>query len=321
MSVASPPSNPRSARGIVTRVLAVLAMAAVLVGGFVLISRNVNTGGLVAIGAGLLWFPAAGAGFLFLARGRSSEQKGVLATVALTGLALGAVLFATSRGNEVDEKIVTGAPAAAPAAPAAEGAEAQGGSAAAGGDSRADSGRSRARENSPRGRRARNARTRNGGSSAKGSGDPNGAPAGPNGEAATAGSGPGSGDRGSSAIEDRRTPAPIGNVRTLSGSFSGESGHRGSGKAAVVELPSGERKLTFSEFDVDPGAGGLRVYLTAGTPGSDADVTDFEEIGGLKGTKGDQQYDIPRSIDLKRYGTVVIWCVPFTTRIAQANLR
>jgi hypothetical protein len=295
-------------------------MAAVLVGGFVLISRNVNTGGLVAIGAGLLWFAVAGAGFLFLTRGRRSEQMGVLTTVAVTGLALGAVLFATSRGNEVDEKIVTGAPAAAPAAPEA-GAGADGDSATAGGDSRAEGRRPSAGKDRSQARRARNERTRNAGSTEAGVNGGSENAADPDAAAAATDGDSGSGGSGSNATEDRAPAAPTGNVQTLSGSFSGESGHRGSGKAAVVELPSGERKLTFSEFDVDPGAGGLRVYLTAGNPGSDADVSDFKELGGLKGTRGDQQYDIPRDTDLKKYGTVVIWCVPFTTRIAQAKLR
>ena len=116
-------------------------------------------------------------------------------------------------------------------------------------------------------------------------------------------------------------PAPRGNVQVLAGSFDGASGHSGQGKAAVVKLANGERKLTFSEFDVDPGAGGgLRVYLTAGRPSSDGDVSDFIDLAPLTGTKGNQQYDIPRDVNLRRYGTVVVWCVPFTTRIAQAPL-
>ncbi|HLM25353.1 MAG TPA: DM13 domain-containing protein [Thermoleophilaceae bacterium] len=69
------------------------------------------------------------------------------------------------------------------------------------------------------------------------------------------------------------------------------------------------------------GAGGLRIYMTAGVPSSDGDVKDFVELAPLKGTKGNQQYRLPRSLDLERYRTVVIWCVPFTTRIAQAVLR
>ena len=77
--------------------------------------------------------------------------------------------------------------------------------------------------------------------------------------------------------------------------------------------------VTFSSFDVDPGAGDLRVYFHEGETTSD-DLGKFVEIAKLKGNKGDQQYEIPSKVDLGRYDTVVIWCVPFTTRIAQAPL-
>jgi len=113
--------------------------------------------------------------------------------------------------------------------------------------------------------------------------------------------------------------APAKNVQLLSGSFTGESGHRGEGEAAVVRMAEGGRVVTFTEFDVDPGAGGLRVYLHDGETTSD-DLGDFVEVAKLKGTKGDQQYEIPADLDLRRYSTVVIWCVPFSTRIAQAPL-
>lgn len=113
--------------------------------------------------------------------------------------------------------------------------------------------------------------------------------------------------------------APRRNVELLSGRFSGQSGHSGEGRAAVVELRGGRRVLTFSRFDVDPGAGGLRIYLHAGRTTSD-DLGDYVELAGLKGTRGDQQYRLPADLDLKRYSSVVIWCVPFSTRIAEAPL-
>jgi hypothetical protein len=114
-------------------------------------------------------------------------------------------------------------------------------------------------------------------------------------------------------------PPPARNVRLLSGRFRGESGHDGEGDAAVVRLAEGGRVITFTRFDVDRGGGDLRVYLHAGRSKSD-DLGDFVEIAKLKGTRGNQQYAIPRDVDLDRYDTVVIWCVPFTTRIAQAPL-
>lgn len=123
-----------------------------------------------------------------------------------------------------------------------------------------------------------------------------------------------SGERRPDRAEPKR------NVQTLAGGFSGASGHSGTGKAAVVKLAEGGRVLTFSEFDVDMGGGELLIYLTRGEPGSDAEVKDFEDLGPLKGNVGDQQYQLPPNIDLARYSTVVIWCVPFSTRIAQAPL-
>ena len=125
----------------------------------------------------------------------------------------------------------------------------------------------------------------------------------------------------SAAAEAPSGTPPRKDVQVLSGAFGGESGHRGRGRAAVVRLAGGERVLTFRNFDVDPGAGRLRVYLTAGRPRSDAAVTDYIDLAPLKGTKGDQQYELPDDVDLRRYSTVVVWCVPFTTRIAQAPLR
>lgn len=127
------------------------------------------------------------------------------------------------------------------------------------------------------------------------------------------------GERESGRAKPAR-PEPKRNVRVLAGSFTGESGHSGTGKAAVVRLAEGGRVLTFSDFDVEMGAGEVRVYLARGEPASDGDVSDFKDLAPLKGNVGDQQYRVPRGVNLKRYSTVVIWCVPFSTRIAQAPL-
>ena len=40
----------------------------------------------------------------------------------------------------------------------------------------------------------------------------------------------------------------------------------------------------------------------------------------LKGNVGDQQYEIPADANLNHYGTVVLYCTPFTVRIAVAEL-
>ncbi|CAN5831719.1 MAG: DM13 domain-containing protein [Actinobacteria bacterium] len=109
-----------------------------------------------------------------------------------------------------------------------------------------------------------------------------------------------------------------GNVQLSNGQFVGLA-HGASGAAAVVELGAGGRVLTFTDLSTDNGPD-LRVYLVAGTVAGDGDVDDFVDLGGLKGNKGTQQYEIPAGTDTDRYGTVVIWCRAFTVSFAKAEL-
>ncbi len=110
-------------------------------------------------------------------------------------------------------------------------------------------------------------------------------------------------------------PEHAGPVKLARGDFAGADGHAGSGVATLIREPSGSRVLTFTEFDVDPGVD-VDVYLTA----SPDDIDDRIELGDLKGNVGDQQYEIPADADLGRYSNVILWCKPFTVRIAFASL-
>jgi hypothetical protein len=122
------------------------------------------------------------------------------------------------------------------------------------------------------------------------------------------------GEAGSPAREAKPKPQPSGPVTLTTGMFTGVDGHDGSGDATVIE-DDGARTLTFTDFDVDPGAR-VEVWLT---PGPDQ-IDDRIELGELKGNVGDQQYEVPADADLNRYGTVVLYCTPFTVRIAVAPL-
>lgn len=110
-------------------------------------------------------------------------------------------------------------------------------------------------------------------------------------------------------------PEPEGPVNLASGSFTGVDGHAGTGMATVVRTPDGKRTLTFTEFDVDPGPT-VEVWLTK----DESSLEDRIEVGTLKGNVGDQQYEIPANADLGAYDTVVLYCIPFTVRIAVAPL-
>ncbi len=108
------------------------------------------------------------------------------------------------------------------------------------------------------------------------------------------------------------------NVELLHGTVR-SGAHSASGRAAVV-LTGGKRVLTLRRFSIAPGPK-VRVYLVPRSVKGDGDVRrDFKDLGALKGSKGNQQYTIPSSVDLRRYRSVIFWCVPFTTTLARANL-
>ena len=111
------------------------------------------------------------------------------------------------------------------------------------------------------------------------------------------------------------TSAAPRNVALARGTFaSGE--HETNGKATVIRLAEGGRVLTLTGFGTSPGPD-LRVYLVSGSMDELGDVVD---LGGLKGNKGDQQYDVPSALDLRSHRTVVIWCRAFSVPFGSAEL-
>jgi hypothetical protein len=118
-------------------------------------------------------------------------------------------------------------------------------------------------------------------------------------------------------VDERVVTASGPNLQLATGSFASIA-HEGSGTAAVVELPGGERKLTLTNFETDSGPD-LRVYLSTDDPAA-GDLGDFEDLGGLKGNIGNQQYTLPGALDLDRYSTVVVWCRAFSVAFTSAEL-
>jgi hypothetical protein len=97
--------------------------------------------------------------------------------------------------------------------------------------------------------------------------------------------------------------------------------HSASGRAAVVQINGGRRVLTLRSFRLAPGPL-VRVYLVPRGVRRDGDVRkDFKDLGRLKGSRGNQQYTIPGSVDLRRYRSVIFWCVPFTAILARSDLQ
>jgi hypothetical protein len=107
----------------------------------------------------------------------------------------------------------------------------------------------------------------------------------------------------------------------LSGQFHSNA-HETRGLATIYQAASGERTLRLSGFETSNGPD-VRVYLVAADDvNDDATVTraGFIELGALKGNVGDQNYDVPASVDLAKYRAVTIWCRRFSVNFGTAPL-
>ncbi|MGH9812851.1 MAG: DM13 domain-containing protein [Candidatus Acidiferrales bacterium] len=118
-------------------------------------------------------------------------------------------------------------------------------------------------------------------------------------------------------------PLQASGPRTLAaGDFHGVA-HETRGTATVYELPDGKRVLRFTNFETSNGPD-VQVYLVAAPDASDNDTVTkagFIHLGALKGTTGDQNYDVPADADLSKYQSVTVWCRRFGVNFATAPLR
>jgi hypothetical protein len=111
------------------------------------------------------------------------------------------------------------------------------------------------------------------------------------------------------------TPAAPQVVTEYGGVFAGDA-HPTAGTAIVLGNGTGQRFLRFEDFETDNGPD-LNVYLVNSSTG---DVSDYIDLGDLKGNIGDQNYEIPADVDLDVYDEVVIWCVRFSVGFGNALL-
>jgi Electron transfer DM13 len=97
--------------------------------------------------------------------------------------------------------------------------------------------------------------------------------------------------------------------------------HATSGRARVLELPDGRRYVRFDRFSTSNGPA-LKVYLSAVSATGPGDAFDdrYVDLGDLKGNIGEQNYAIPRGVDLGRYRSVVVWCKRFSVPFGAAAL-
>ncbi|MFN8573005.1 MAG: DM13 domain-containing protein [Gemmatimonadaceae bacterium] len=111
------------------------------------------------------------------------------------------------------------------------------------------------------------------------------------------------------------------NATVATGQFHGVH-HDTKGTASIIRVGGGKQVLRLTGFETSNGPD-VRVYLVAAPDANDnATVTTagFVEVGALKGNIGDQNYDVPASVDLSKYRTVTIWCRRFGVNFGSAPL-
>jgi len=127
---------------------------------------------------------------------------------------------------------------------------------------------------------------------------------------------------GAVAATPGSTPAAAAALATLSiGSFHSNA-HDTRGMAAVIDVGGGHRVLRLTNFATSNGPD-VRVYLVAAADVQDNSTVksvDHVELGPMKGNIGDQNYDIPPTVDLATYRTVTIWCKRFGVNFGSAPL-
>lgn len=91
--------------------------------------------------------------------------------------------------------------------------------------------------------------------------------------------------------------------------------HETSGRATIYKSSDGQEYLRLSDFTTSNGPD-VHVVLARSDDKSLSEKIvngqlDDVELGSLKGNQGDQNYDLPASVDLQKYNAVVIYCERF----------
>ena len=124
-------------------------------------------------------------------------------------------------------------------------------------------------------------------------------------------------------------PSAVGAMRSGSGPEILSKGsfrsleHETTGSAQLLRLDGGREIVRLENFKTSSGPDVLVILSDAPASGADAggyDDGSFVSIGGLKANRGNQNYELPRSVDPSKYQSVVIWCRRFNVAFGAAPL-
>lgn len=108
-------------------------------------------------------------------------------------------------------------------------------------------------------------------------------------------------------------PAVYAEANTSGTFVDGDWLHKTQGTVKVIPTDSGS-VLRLESFKTTNGPD-LYVYLA-----TDDKASNFVNLGTLKGSSGNQNYEIPVEVDLSKYNKVLIWCKAFSVLFGTAEL-
>ena len=89
--------------------------------------------------------------------------------------------------------------------------------------------------------------------------------------------------------------------------------HEVKGRAVLISIDQ-QKILRFEDFETVNGPN-LHIYLS-----EDLEANNYVDLGKIKATKGNVNYNVDSSVDLEKYDKVLVWCVPFKVLFSYAEL-
>jgi len=100
--------------------------------------------------------------------------------------------------------------------------------------------------------------------------------------------------------------------------------HQTSGRATIYKSPDGKRYLRLTDFSTSNGPDVHIVLARSDEANRTQEIVkgqlDSVELGSIKGNQGDQNYDLPASVDLQKYNAAVVYCERFHAVFGLARL-
>ncbi|MBP9728325.1 MAG: DM13 domain-containing protein [Candidatus Moranbacteria bacterium] len=108
-------------------------------------------------------------------------------------------------------------------------------------------------------------------------------------------------------------PDPYDTVPSASVSVVATASHPATGTVRMVKS-GGQTIIRYEDYKTINGPD-LRVYLS-----TDLEATKYVDLGAIKGTEGNINYEVPVGIDVSQYRYVLTWCEDFAVLFNSADL-